>query len=269
MDHKVYRQKLASSGQTGDQWQREADNWFDGTVESVDRRLAMCNLLLARSEERYARNMGARHDLKAIIDLQDSQRHLRALREDLLTASENKTAAPLGAPAPAAPPPAPAAPPVAGGAPAPAFSPPEPPSHINESFKEPWRNDVANGLNPFDPGSQVHGLIHGSHTDRRWVALEGARFYRANDDVNDSELLIRAKHHAELQTSTRSVTDSRAITSAFVQKVAALAESDPGRLHKVHMREWVANGVDFDGPGSVTTSTKMVASAGPDEALFM
>lgn len=60
-----------------------------------------------------------------------------------------------------------------------------------------------------------------SPQDRRYVTLEATRFLADNLDTNDvRELAYRAQHHAELATSTYDVHRSRAITSAFVARVA-------------------------------------------------
>lgn len=60
-----------------------------------------------------------------------------------------------------------------------------------------------------------------SPQDRRYVTLESSKFLADNTDTNDArELATRAMHHAQLVTSSYDVKRSRAITSAFVEKVA-------------------------------------------------
>jgi hypothetical protein len=64
-----------------------------------------------------------------------------------------------------------------------------------------------------------------SPQDRRYVTLESSRFLADNTDTNDArELATRAMHFAERVTSTYDVSRSRAITSAFVERVAKGAQ---------------------------------------------
>lgn len=211
MDNKAYRQKLADSGQTADQWHRSSSTWFDGSVESVDHRLAMCNLLLARSEEALAKDLGNHKHLAAVVDLQSSQAHLRGLRRDLLTASTDKEAAGEYEEALAR---------------EHGLTFPEP----DERFVGEWAKARRQKNEPHfsDPSHPLDPAGHPIHeADRRYVELEGARFYRDNPDTTIGELLIRAKNHAELQTSTFSSPRSQAVTTAFVNKVASLRDSAP------------------------------------------
>ena len=169
-DNAEYRQKLANSGRPADVWHRTADTWFDGSIESVDRRLAACNHLLSASEKAVAEEgFSARH-LAAISELQQSQGALEGLRRKLLTAASDYEE-PILAPATA------------------------------------------------DP--------HLARQDRRWVALEGAKFFRSHSDVPMDELQIRARNFAELKTSTLTQKRSQAIASAFVHRVAQLRRETP------------------------------------------
>lgn len=60
-----------------------------------------------------------------------------------------------------------------------------------------------------------------SPADRRYVTLESSRFLADNIDTNDArELATRAMHYAQKVTSSYSVSRSRSVTAAFVQKVA-------------------------------------------------
>ena len=71
---------------------RQAESWFDGSVSSVDRRLAHCDRLLHQTRAHTAR-----------MDIQEAARYLRAaellnsdrevlagLRDDLLTGGANR-----------------------------------------------------------------------------------------------------------------------------------------------------------------------------------
>jgi hypothetical protein len=154
------------------QWRREAETWFDGSVESVDRRLAACDRLLTASRATLSRD-GIRADtrkhLAAIEDLEAQRVVLTGLRRDLLTEASDRefTAA-----------------------------------HATASPTL----DAA---------------------DRRYVDLEAPKFFRANSDVPVDELATRARHHAELQTSTFTKQRSRAVTAAFVEKVTQLRRVAP------------------------------------------
>lgn len=60
-----------------------------------------------------------------------------------------------------------------------------------------------------------------SPQDRRYVTLESSKFLSDNTDTNDArELATRAMHHAQLVTSSFDVNRSRAVTAAFVARVA-------------------------------------------------
>jgi hypothetical protein len=169
----------------------------------------MCNQLLARSEEAVAKEGLSRKHLGAIGDLRASQGHLEGLRRDLLTAAMDKAAGD------------------------------GPGDRDNRLCKKPdcaaskiCESGYCERHDPQTPWGESHhdwakgqGLL--GHTDRRYVALEGASFYRANTDLDREELLIRAKNHAELQTSTLPAARSKAVTAAFVNKVASMYRPAP------------------------------------------
>jgi hypothetical protein len=185
---------LANSGQLADQWRRESEIWFDGSVGSVDRRLAACDRLLASSKGAVARDgvgPGTRRHLAAIEDLETQRGALEGLRRNLLTAAgdlEDPTdwGAPLGG------------------------------DRIHEMHQniQDWQHPVASR----------HNL---ASQDQRWVDLESTRFFCANSDCTPEELVIRAQNHSELKTSTYTQTRSRAITAEFVNKVASLKQAAP------------------------------------------
>lgn len=73
-------------------YDKDYDSWFDGTVESFDRRLAQCNTLLQRYSSAIAVATG-RPDmsrarlakaLDAVDELREDRRVLQALRSDIL-----------------------------------------------------------------------------------------------------------------------------------------------------------------------------------------
>jgi hypothetical protein len=70
------------------------DSWFDGTPDSIDRRLAQCNRLLQRYSSAIAVST-SRPDLNrdrlagvlaGVDELREDRRSLEALRHDILTA---------------------------------------------------------------------------------------------------------------------------------------------------------------------------------------
>jgi hypothetical protein len=158
----AYRQKLADSGRPATQWHREAEVWFDGSVESVDRRIAMCDRLLATSRRSLAEEGFTAKHLAAVDGLDRQRGALEDLRHQLLTAGADR-----------------------------------------EELLERGRELQAT-LRP---------------QDRRWVELEATRFARDNQGATRDELLVRAKDHAELHTSTYAATRSRAIAAAFAREV--------------------------------------------------
>lgn len=190
----AYRHKLANSGQLADQWCREAEVFFDGTVESVDRRLAACDRLLSASKEAVAHEgigSDTRRHLAAIEDLEAQRGALNHLRRNLLTAAgdlEDPTdwGAPLGG------------------------------SRVHEMHQDiqDWQHPVASR----------HNL---ASQDQRWVDLESARFLRANSDCTPDELVIRARNHSEIKTSTYTQVRSRAMTAEFVDRVIQLRQTSP------------------------------------------
>lgn len=70
------------------QWQREAETWFDGTVESVDRRLAVCNRLLAQTQSALAQNFGDSTRTAAFDELSRVKEALLSLRADVLNGAQ-------------------------------------------------------------------------------------------------------------------------------------------------------------------------------------
>jgi hypothetical protein len=70
-----------------------------------------------------------------------------------------------------------------------------------------------------------HGRM--SANDARHVELEAAKFVANNPDVDRDELQIRAAHKAQVETSTFTPERSRAVTAAFVRRVAQLHRPAP------------------------------------------
>lgn len=214
-DREYARQRAAVSPAT--QWTREAEVWFDGTVESVDRRLAMCRRVLAGA--RTASLEGITEKRLATIGHYEQQHvALEHLRRQLLTAGSDREAAGIqpgnttsggsfNVQTPAAP----------------GVNVPIAPKGLPDSVGVPFADSIAHGQAPHPITASLH------HKARRWVALEAAKFYRANAEVDDEELRIRAANHAELATGALDSKRSRDITAAFVGKVHELRQMNPPR----------------------------------------
>lgn len=86
------RERTASSFDTLVQnYQKTAETWFDGSVDSIDRRLARVDRLLHRIDATVARvaMVDAHHYLGALTSLCSDREALASLRHDLLTGAEN------------------------------------------------------------------------------------------------------------------------------------------------------------------------------------
>lgn len=70
------------------EFRREADGWFDGTVEAVDRRLARCTKLLHVAHSKAAEDPAS--TLQVIAELTEDRRALTALRQDLTTGAADR-----------------------------------------------------------------------------------------------------------------------------------------------------------------------------------
>lgn len=195
------RQRTATSFDAALQrYASEAEKWFDGSVNSIDRRLGQCERLLHSVRATVARlsTTDSQRYLLAAEELKSDHRALQALREDMLTGASNRADG-IGLPGrrtatPNQPDPAPL-----------------PPVEVNSIPQMVVDRDMR-------PGRDLTG------SDRRWVTLESAKFVAANRDALDdlSELSTRATHHAQLHTSTFTRQRSAAVTRAFVATVAEL-----------------------------------------------
>ena len=194
------RSQAGRTASTAGQWQRESETWFDGSPESVDRRLAQCERMLHQARAGMARDglrHGSRH-IDTIASLEVDKGALLALRRDLLTAASDR--APSSARADAQ-----------GAA-----------QHERETgHTVSIHGDEARGYSISCP--QCEGGHHAnlSPADRRFVELESAKFIANNAGVPRDELATRARNHVELRTSSRDV------IAAFVGKVAQLHRQTP------------------------------------------
>ena len=72
------------------QWRREAEVWFDGSVESVDRRLGLCQRLLTAARGRLGAGGFSNSSLDGVAELEQQLTVLSGLRRDLLTAASDR-----------------------------------------------------------------------------------------------------------------------------------------------------------------------------------
>jgi hypothetical protein len=186
------RQRSAATfGRAMSAFRKTAENWFDGSVDSCDTRLARTDKLLHMARSTAARPMPTawvRPYLAAISELEDYRRSVEALRHDLLTAAADRD---------------------------------------DDLYPDPHpMSGLPRGRGNFKTRAEREPL----HVDdRRWVELEAPKFLAANSDTTDDlgELATRARHHAEVRTSTFTPQRSRAITGAFVEKVVGLGRQVP------------------------------------------
>lgn len=76
-------------------WERTADNWFTGSVDSIDRRIALCERLIHQASQATARLLDrpeSAHYMKLASDLQADHEALTQMRRDLLTAASDREA---------------------------------------------------------------------------------------------------------------------------------------------------------------------------------
>lgn len=252
------RQRTATS--FTDEFKRYADHredWFDGSINSVDRRLARCDKLLHSANSIVGRLdiADSRHYLQTILGLKADREALADLRYALLTGASDREDV-IGPP---------------GWRTANDHKPAFPGYHhgqpgnlsweeerdINNGKGQPWydkpwgqmtEQDQADRIkwldahNNYEPPSLIppdlidamgDAAQYRSHlsakqklagTDARWVTLEAARFVAANADTLDDshELATRAHHYAQTKTSTFTPQRSAAICEAFVSEVADL-----------------------------------------------
>lgn len=202
------------------QYEADAEGWFDGSVDSVDARLGVCDKLLHQA--RTALGVGGFGDptaLERIASLETDHRALRDMRADLLVASSWRHSNPtvgIGDSAGVSPGPTPGSIKEPGG---PSFTPAD-----NVTYD---RNSDTGGL--LGPGgiSEAMGNLGKmlSSRDRRYVELESAKILRANADCHDVEELVeRTRRIAAVDTSTFSVQRSQVVTAALSARVAQLAQ---------------------------------------------
>jgi hypothetical protein len=231
----------------------QAESWFDGSVNSIDRRLSSCERLLHSVRATVARLSATESHryLRAAEELGLDRHALHTLRDDMLTGASDRADGSVLPGRRTANPDDPSPTPI-------------PPVEVNNipqmvvdrdmrpgrdltgadlSAPAPAGGDDDVSGRPADAYSRTTGPAPGhrpsvpSHRpggggltanlnglDRRWVTLESAKFVAANRDALDdpSELATRATHHAQVQTSPYTRARSAAVTRAFVATVVDL-----------------------------------------------
>lgn len=178
----------------------ENEEWFTGTPDSVDRRIAQCkriaNAAKAASVRLAGRDAGIQYI--ALAQEMDSDRTaLEGLRRDLLTASSDR--------------------------------------YAEEGFSYGHGDDtVDKGTIDGPPAEWSPGQTGSDHQDHvhQGALRPEARLFIAEQECDDlGELLIRAQNHAERVSSVLPARQSRAHVAAFVAAVreAAAPYSDPDR----------------------------------------
>lgn len=87
------RQRTAASFEAALQrYTKEAESWFDGSVNAIDRRLSVCDRLLHSVRATVARLSAtdSHRYLRTAQTLESDRRALHALREDLLTGAADR-----------------------------------------------------------------------------------------------------------------------------------------------------------------------------------
>lgn len=187
-------------------WESSTDSWFDGSVESIDNRLAQCKKFANVCREATMRLMNHRDGIRyaaITTDLDIDRRSLEAMRRDLLTAATDRKG----------------------------WS--EVSEHEEPPICECGRHYVAPGFSHEDWEKLM--ASGGRHQANRWIELEARSFLADNEDAADdiSELRTRAAHYAQLKTSALSPDVSRAVVARFVDKVGALGKRLPRRTASV------------------------------------
>lgn len=227
------------------------DTWFDGSPDSVDARLRHARRILSVSQAAVSRRGASAGPLRLIAELDSDIRALTALRHDLLTgAYDREDHSPIaGVRVADISTEMPDAPEYVGGGVSTSL-----PGAVLKLMGE---GSTTTGQEPpveFNPGPRAAAL---APEDRRFVTLESSKFLADNTDTYDvRELATRAEHFAQRATSTYIPDRSRAITSAFVGTVAALA----------HRRR---NAIAARIRGELTTTRTASVSALPAEAMFI
>jgi hypothetical protein len=200
------------------QYEANAEDWFDGSVDSVDARLAVCDKLLHKARTAVGvGGFGNPAALERIASLETDHKALRDMRADLLVASTWRHSNPtvgIGDSAGVSPGPTPGSIKEPGG---PSFTPAD-----NVTYQRGDSDSLLGSGGISEAMGNLGKML--SSRDRRYVELEAAKILRANADCSDvEELCERTRRVAAIDTSTFSPERSRVVTAALTARVAQLA----------------------------------------------
>jgi hypothetical protein len=172
------------------------DNWFDGSVGSIDARLAACARLLHEARSIAADRVAF---LPIVSELEADQAALTEKRGELITGAQDREA----------------------------YTPGE--SYSNHKF------DSGDGGRcrwcKFDAKHAHHQHTASAPTlngtDARWVELEAQRFVRDNSDADPRELYIRAANHARPKTGHLGGARAADIEVSFTNRCDNIRSSFP------------------------------------------
>jgi len=198
-----------------DHWQRSAPTWFDGTIASVDERIAKLDHLILHARDTASRlgsTEAGRYCGVALPQLEHSRRELAAVRDSLLNGFSDRQAGARAladrrttnrryaqdnpiAPGTAAPVPAPG----------------------------------VSGVDVATPGMPTPTTVPSTTTASLRRAIElGSRDFLAGQNTDDrDELIIRAQRYAADETSTMPTEAAHRIAAAFVGRVEELIARRP------------------------------------------
>jgi hypothetical protein len=237
-----------------DHFDRTAATWFNGTAASVDERLAHLDHILVHARDTAARlgsTSAGRRCVVALPVLEQTRRELAAARGSLLTGFSDRqtgerkisagrrtssyryadgvgdpTGGLLGEPL------------VGQGA---AVKTPtmvgDPTGGLLGETAQPGVHPLPQPSVPNVPGvtkaSTPAGSSNSAHIGRLHRAVElGSRNFLATQNTDDrDELLIRARHYADNETSTLPIAQARPLVAAFVNRVEELIARRP-RIHQ-------------------------------------
>lgn len=209
-------------------WRESDGSWFDGSAESVDRRIARCRVLQSGLRGAAGALAGTGRELDYIAaerDLAADRAALEGLRCDLLTgAADREHVADLSG--------------FNGSQPDPQTQ----PAGGNQSFSDPSGNQSFSDSGAGAPDTGMTGTGGDGYTPpfgsggdgiaiqkfvarhRHWVDAQAREFLREQArNADRAELAERARRHAAAETSAMPTREARALSAAFVARVAELA----------------------------------------------
>lgn len=221
-----------------DKYEASSDSWFDGTPDSIDRRIAVCQRLshiCKNATIRLAERPAGMQYVALSNSLESDRISLEALRHDLLTAGMNREAFP---------------------------NTPGLQGILDEDrlqARSPGRGSIGDVVRaqggPSEEERHQQARDYADRTDNgeyevplgagepeelfarsasRFIELESRSFLAENSHCDDlQELRTRAKLYAQLKTSTLSKSASHTMVTAFINRVEELGREVPKRqAHK-------------------------------------